>query len=188
MSDNNLLWVQKFLRKMTFPTASPHCVHLIHATQVHGTSDADTHDLLVTPLYGGDITSLEALTNCKTKTPNSHSPLPLTLTKRILTHFLLGLSHAHKRGVAHLNLEKSNILFENTLPPAKIESWLEANPPALCSPSLSYNGVVQAAVTQRLPPPTLQDAMHLGYILGGFTHGMSIIRFKRSLSLNDERS
>ncbi|KAG5352315.1 hypothetical protein C0989_002850 [Termitomyces sp. Mn162] len=63
-----------------------------------------------------------------------------------------------------------------------ITSLLENDPPRLHDPEYSPDGIVQSAVSQPLPFPSLEDAMKCTFLLGDYSHGLyELASFKFSI-------
>ncbi|KAF8903165.1 kinase-like protein [Gymnopilus junonius] len=76
-----------------------------------------------------------------------HGIFPFPLAKRIILHLLRGIAHAHTRGVL-----------------------LTSDPPRRHAPEASHDGLVEAAISQPLPIPTLQEAMQRTFVVADFGH------------------
>ncbi|KAK0464509.1 kinase-like protein [Desarmillaria tabescens] len=85
--------------------------------------------------------------------------------KRILLHLLRGIAHIHSRGIVHTDLKHDNIFFDTPLSTDDFDKLLASDPSRRHA---SHDGSVQAAVSQPLPIPTLQDAMKQNFLVGDF--------------------
>lgn len=129
---------------------------------ISGKEGAGQHICLVTQVLGGDVKALS----------EKHGGVfPLSLAKRIVLHILRGLDHAHGRGVVHTDLKHDNIFFEACMLANDFEKLLVSDPPRQHPPEASANRTVQAAVSQPLPAPTLNEAMRLNFVVADFGSG-----------------
>ncbi|KAG1855329.1 kinase-like protein [Suillus subalutaceus] len=98
------------------------------------------------------------------------SPPPgLTSIKRIMMHTLRGLAHMYALQIVHTDLKQDNIMFDmGSLTQADIAAIIEADPTRRHPPEEGLDCVVQAAVSQPLPLPSLADAMTRNYIVADF--------------------
>ncbi|KAJ3897945.1 kinase-like protein [Lentinula edodes] len=135
-----------------------HCLHLLNEFTHPGKGSSGEHSCFVTPVYGGDVKTLWA----------QHKNFPLPLAKRMLLHTLRGIAHAHSKGVIHTDLKHDNIFFSSLLSRQDIDATLVSNPPRRNPPEASMDGAVCSAVTQPLPPPSLDDAMKCEYLIADF--------------------
>lgn len=95
------------LHCISYPPAdyATHCLALLGRFFHFAGDDEIAHLCLVTGVLGGSVDSLMRTY------PGRGLPIPLA--KHILNHMLMGLIHAHKRGVVHTGKEE---LFLKTLP------------------------------------------------------------------------
>ncbi|KAG5725224.1 Dual specificity protein kinase lkh1 [Termitomyces sp. T112] len=98
---------------------------------------------------------------------------------RIILHILRGLAHTHKHGYIHSDLKLDNIFFSTNMSTQDITSLLENDPPRLHDPEYSPDGLVQSAVSQPLPIPSLEDAMKCTFLLGDYSHAFEIAKDRR---------
>ncbi|KAG1738633.1 uncharacterized protein EDB91DRAFT_1249165 [Suillus paluster] len=96
-------------------------------------------------------------------------PLP-----NVSFYTLCGIAHAHSRGVLHTDLRPENIFFDTRMSGSDFDKLLESHPSRRHSPEESYDGMMQAAVSQPLPVPTLQEAMQRTFVLTDFGNGKSV--------------
>lgn len=118
---------------------------------------------LVTQLLGGDVKTLHKAQNGKV--------FPLPLAKRILLHVLRGIAHAHRSGVVHTDLKHDNIFFDTRVSTTEIEKLVASEPALRHPPEASHDGIVQAAVSQPLPVPALEEATKCTYVVADFGSG-----------------
>ncbi|PBK74828.1 kinase-like protein [Armillaria solidipes] len=156
--EQNLVWELKVLERVSSPS-SPHCLGLLSHFTFPGKGNAGQHLCLVTKVLGGDVKSLFL----------KRGIFPLPLAKRILLHLLRGIAHAHSRGVVHTDVKHDNIFFDTPLSTDDFDALVASDPPRRHPPEASHDGLsVQAAVSQSLPIPTLQEAMQLNFLLADF--------------------
>ncbi|KAG6893141.1 hypothetical protein C0992_011167 [Termitomyces sp. T32_za158] len=149
---------------VTYPQA-PHCLTISGAFSLSGKGTDGYHICYVTPLLGGNVEGLLSHLSCRP---------PFPLIKRIILHTLRGLAHTHRNGYIHTDLKLDNIFFSTKLSAQDISSLLETDPPRLHDPEYSPDGTVQAAVSQPLPYPSLEDAMACTFLLGDYSHARPI--------------
>ncbi|KAG2035067.1 kinase-like domain-containing protein [Suillus americanus] len=120
----------------------------------------------------GVMLELPALEHVKSlqKEVARNEGLPLPLVKRIMMHTLRGLAHMHALHIVHTDLKQdNNIMFDmGSLTQADIAALIEADPARRHPPEESLDCVVQAAVSQPLPLPSLAEAMMRNYIVADF--------------------
>ncbi|KAF8516871.1 kinase-like domain-containing protein [Gautieria morchelliformis] len=158
-------WELEALKLVSSPPSS-HCLQLLSHFTIPGKGSAGEHLCLVTPVLGGDVKSLYERNNRQT--------FPLKLAKRILLQTLRGIGHAHRSGVVHTDLKHDNIFFDNHTSTADVEALLASDPPRRHPPEASFDGTVQAAVSQPLPIPTAEEAMQCTYVVADFGSAQSI--------------
>ncbi|KAJ7581231.1 kinase-like protein [Mycena floridula] len=146
------------LQKMSLPKPNPHCLQILSHFKMAGKGSAGQHLCLVSPLLGGDLRALVT-------TAPSGQFIPIPLVKRILLHTLRGIAHAHRSGVVHTDLKPDNIFF--TASPS-VNSSIATDAPRRHLPEMSKDGIVEAAVSQPLPLPTLAEAMERNFIVADF--------------------
>ncbi|TFK33777.1 kinase-like protein [Crucibulum laeve] len=159
------IWELEALKQLSSPTSSAHCLQLISNFTLRGRGSAGEHLCLVTQLLGGDIKSLHTV---------HETVFPLLLAKRILLHVLRGIAHAHSRGVVHTDLKHDNIFFDAHISTETLGNILVSDPPRRHPPEASFDGTVEAAVTQPLPIPTVDEAMERIYVVGDFGSAQSV--------------
>jgi serine/threonine protein kinase len=114
---------------------------------------------------GGDVKALQVEVAGK-------NGLPLPLAKRILLHTLRGLAHMHHCQIVHTDLKHDNIMFDTgPITQADIAALIERDPSRRHPPEESWECVVQAAVSQPLPLPSLSEAMNRTYMVSDFGSG-----------------
>ncbi|KDR71809.1 hypothetical protein GALMADRAFT_143593 [Galerina marginata CBS 339.88] len=156
-----LVWEPEALNLLsTSSNTSPHCLKLLSSFTVPGKGSAGEHLCLITQLLGGDVKSLHECQN--------GNVFPFQLAKRILLHVLRGIAHAHRCGVVHTDLKHDNIFFDTGISTTEIEKLLASEPARRHPPEMSQDGIVQAAVSQPLPVPTLAEAMKRTYVVADF--------------------
>jgi serine/threonine protein kinase len=163
MYERAVVWEAEALHLISYRPTSPHCPRLLDEFMIPGKGSADSHVCFVMPVYGGDV---KGLMQARATT------LPLPLVKRIALHMLRGIAHAHERRVVHTDLKTDNIFFTTTMTKDDIEGWVTNDPSRRHAPEVSYDGVVQAAVSQPLPMIIGDEAMGATYLLADFGCGM----------------
>jgi serine/threonine protein kinase len=144
---------------------NPHCLQLLSDFIIPGKGSAGKHLCFVTQVLGGDAIKLD----------ETCGPIfPLPLAKRILLHTLHGIAHAHSCGIVHTDLHLSNIFFDAGMSTADLDKFLKSSPSYRHPPEESHDGMMQAAVSQPLPVPTLEEAMQRTFMLGDFGSGKSV--------------
>ncbi|KAG6899035.1 hypothetical protein C0993_001507 [Termitomyces sp. T159_Od127] len=123
------------------------------------------HICYVTPLLGGNVEGLLS---------HLSNRAPYHVIKRILLHTLRGLAHMHEHGYIHTDLKLDNIFFSTNMSTQDIRELLENDPPRLHDPEYSPDGIIQAAVSQPLPYPPLEEAMKCTFLLGDYSHAEPI--------------
>lgn len=155
LHERRLLWEEEALKRLTFPSTSENCVHLLEYFTIKGRGSAGSHLCFAMPLYGGDVRSLVEFCT---------SPLPLPLAKRILLHFLRGIAFAHERKIVHTDLKFDNVLFTTPATTEDIKKWLKEDTPR----------VVQTAVSQTMKLPSDEEALRATYVLADFGHALPV--------------
>ncbi|KAH0581620.1 hypothetical protein H2248_011322 [Termitomyces sp. 'cryptogamus'] len=150
---------------------SLHCLTIYGAFNLRGKGKDGCHICYVTPLLGGNVDRL--LSHFR------HCRLTFTFIRRIILHILRGLAHTHKHGYIHSDLKLDNIFFSTNMSTQDITSLLENDPPRLHDPEYSPDGIVQSAVSQPLPFPSLEDAMKCTFLLGDYSHAFEIAKDRR---------
>lgn len=163
MYERAVMWEPEALEALSYGPPSPHYTPLLNKFTIPGKGSSGSHLCYVFPLYGGDVRALS-------KSRTTRFPLPLA--KRIALHLLRGLAHAHGRGVVHTDLKHDNVFFTTSMKTSDVERWLTEEPPRRHPPETSYDGVVQAAVSQHLPMISEEEALEATYVLGDFGTGM----------------
>lgn len=166
------------LEALALSPSSPYCPQLLDQFTTPSRGSSGHHHCLVMPLYGGDIHALRK---------SEDSPFPLPLTKRILLHLVRALAHAHSRNVVHTDLKTDNIFFTTSLTTADIERWLAEDPSRYHAEEQSLEGVVQAAVSQPLPPISRDEALRATFVLADFGMGACLL-FMQLLSSHNRFS
>ena len=140
-----------------------HCPRLL-ADFIHPGKDQDgDHLCLVTDVMGGDVKALQA---------EGNTNFPLPLAKRILLHTLRGLAHMHHCQIVHTDLKHDNIMFDTgSITQSDIATLMERDPTRRHPPEESWECVVQVAVSQPLPLPSLSEAITRTYIVSDFGSG-----------------
>ncbi|KAJ6632190.1 kinase-like domain-containing protein [Mycena sp. CBHHK59/15] len=96
--------------------------------------------------------------------------LPPQLVKRILRDSLRGLAQLHASGCVHTDIKASNIMCN--LPDLTTEDNLHAIiakiPARRHPPEQSWDYLVEAAVSQPLPPPTMEQALSGSFMIADF--------------------
>ena len=114
---------------------------------------------------GGDVKSLQVEVAGK-------KGLPLPLVKRILLHTLRGLANMHHCQIVHTDLKQDNIMFDTgSIAQDDITMFINTDPARRHPPKESWECIVQAAVSQPLPLPSLAEAITRTYIVSDFGSG-----------------
>ncbi|KAJ7761461.1 kinase-like protein [Mycena olivaceomarginata] len=142
MNEKAVSWEAEALRLLSARPPSPHCVRLLDEFTIPGRGSAGSHLCFVLPIYGGDVKALS---------DSRKNPFDLPTAKRIILHLLLGIAHAHSRGVT-----------------SDLERWMEEDPSRRHPPEMSQDGIVQAAVSQPLPMISDELARRATYVLSDF--------------------
>ncbi|KDQ25190.1 hypothetical protein PLEOSDRAFT_159843 [Pleurotus ostreatus PC15] len=159
LHERKMAWEEEALKRLTFPSESDNCVHILEYFTMKGRGSAGSHLCFTMPLYGGDVRSL-----IQSRT----SPFPLPLVKRILLHLLRGIAFAHERGIVHTDLKFDNVLFTTPATTSDIEKWIQEDPPRRNPPELSSDGVLRSAVSQPMKLPSEEEALRATYVLADF--------------------
>lgn len=147
-----------------------HCIQLRSEFDFPGRKGNGTHLCFVTDVYGGDVDSLR--TKYGLYNPDSGGKyFPLSLAKRILLHILRGIAHSHACGVIHTDIKLDNILFTSNLSREDLQKWLISDPSRRNPPEKSFESIVQSAVSQPLPMPSLEDVAARSFVLADFGNG-----------------
>lgn len=166
MYERAIAWEADALRLVSQLPISPHCASLLDEFTIPGKGSSGSHMCFVMPVYGGDV---KALVEAR------KTALPFPLAKRILLHLLRGIAHAHERGIVHTDIKHDNIFFSTTMTLDDIEAWMMKEPSRRHPPESSYDGVLQAALSQPLPMITEDEAAQATYSLADFGSGMYCI-------------
>ncbi|KAH7918638.1 kinase-like protein [Leucogyrophana mollusca] len=149
----------KVLQRLSCASPSPlpaetstHSGRLLTHFYHPGIEEDGEHLCLVMKLLGSDVQAF------RENLPN-HGYLPLPIVKRILRHVLLGIAHAHARGIAHTDIKPDNIMMDlgSSWTTEAITAWLQANPPQTHPPERSLNKMVTSFVIQSLPHPSISE-------------------------------
>jgi serine/threonine protein kinase len=176
LAKQGITWEIASLNRLTSkpPTSGVtliHCAKLLSHFTYPGKGQDGDHLCIVTEVLGGDVKSLRA------SIPGMKKFFPLPLAKRILLHTLRGIAHMHSCGVVHTDLKLDNIMFD--IGPVKNDYFIsltKTDPPRLHPPEESWDCIVQAAVSQPLPLPSLSEAMERTYIVADFGSGEQYFR------------
>ncbi|KAG5351593.1 hypothetical protein C0989_005672 [Termitomyces sp. Mn162] len=142
-------------------TPSPHILKLRAAFNHMGKGRDGNHLCYVTQLHGGNVARLIG---------DGTVPFPFPLAKRIILHTLRGIAHMHKHGYIHTDIKLDNILHSGNMSDEDITSWLISDPSRRHDPEDSPDGIVEAAVSQPFPLPSVDDAMERTFLLGDYSH------------------
>jgi len=158
------VWELEAMRALNHGGRSPHCIHKLDEFIFPGKGADGEHLCLVTPVMGGDVRSLI----------QKYSVFPLPLAKRIALHLLRGIAFAHSSFVMHTDIKHDNILFTCLPHKYDIGELLAEDPSRRHPPEDSWEGKVQAAVSQPFPLPTLEEASELNFVLADFGSGADL--------------
>ncbi|THH03576.1 hypothetical protein EW146_g10394 [Bondarzewia mesenterica] len=164
-TDGIMLELETLQRIASVPSDHPtHCVSLLdHFFHPSKDDDGASHLCLVTDIFGGTVASL--MQN------HTGRGLPVPLAKRILRHMLIGLAHAHGHGVVHTDLKFDNVMFDlGSISAQEIEIFLSKDPSRRHPPEASWprGKIVEAAVSQPLPLPSLKEAFSRNFLITDF--------------------
>ncbi|KAJ6555185.1 kinase-like domain-containing protein [Mycena vulgaris] len=155
--ENAMGWERQALQRVS-ETPSAHCLQLRNSFMIPGKGSAGAHLCLATPVLAGDVRSAW-----------NKARLSVPLAKRVLLHTLRGLAHAHKCGVVHTDLKPDNTFIGNVLSTPEINGLLEADPARRHEVEASFDGLLQNAVSQPIPGPSMEEeGMTRSYVLGDF--------------------
>ncbi|KAK7035377.1 hypothetical protein VNI00_011908 [Paramarasmius palmivorus] len=164
LSEKKRTWELRALERVK-SQLDTHCLQLVEHFVTSGKGTAGFHLCLVTDLLG-ETTSLSSPT-----------------AKRILRHVLRALASMHERGMIHTDLKSDHVFFENILTSTEIEHTLSENPPKRHEAEASWDGAVQAAVSQPLPMPALHDFATRRLVLGDMGSAQPIDSEQRTTSI-----
>ncbi|KAJ6596068.1 kinase-like domain-containing protein [Mycena sp. CBHHK59/15] len=130
--------------------------HFIHV----GKPNDGQHLCLVMDVLAGDVDTLR----------RGFSALPPLLVKRILRDSLRGLAQLHGSGCAHTDLKANNIMcnIPELTTEDKLGAFIAKTPSRRHPPEQSWDYLVEAAVSQPLPPPTLEQALSGSFRIADF--------------------
>ncbi|KAJ6448697.1 kinase-like protein [Mycena sanguinolenta] len=121
--------------------------HFIHV----GKPNDGQHLCLVMEVLAGDVDTLR----------REFGTLPPPLVKRILRDSLRGLAQLHGSGCAHTDLKADNIMYNipELTTEGKLSTFIATTPSRRHPPEQSWDYPVQAAVSQPIPPPTVEQVL-----------------------------
>ncbi|KAJ7036973.1 kinase-like protein [Mycena alexandri] len=149
--------VTQLIRRSGHPVyCTPLLSHFIHP----GKPNDGQHLCLVMDVLAADVETLG----------NAYTALPPQLVKLILRDSLRGLAQLHASGCVHTDLKASNIMCNvpDLTTEDNLRATIEMTPARRHPPQQSWDPVVEAAVSQPLPLPTLEQASSGSFMLADF--------------------
>ncbi|KAJ6569241.1 kinase-like domain-containing protein [Mycena capillaripes] len=137
---------------------TPLLSHFIH----RGKPNDGDHLCLIMDVFAGDVEALR----------DGRNALPPQLVKCILRDSLRGLAQLHGSG-SLLDLKASNIMCSvpDITAEDSVRAFIATTPPHRHPPEQSWDYVVEAAVSQPLPSPTLEEALCGSFVIADFGSG-----------------
>ncbi|KAJ6452956.1 kinase-like protein [Mycena sanguinolenta] len=130
--------------------------HFIHV----GKPNDGQHLCLVMEVLAGDVETLR----------REFGTLPPPLVKRILRDSLRGFAQLHGSGCAHTDLKADNIMcnIPELTTEEKLSTFIAKTPSRGHPPEQSWDYPVQAAVSQPIPPPTVEQVLSGSFRIADF--------------------